>query len=699
MVPVDKLPTGQTREQLLQGCKALVFKWATVHLKGYLDKLDDQLLRMADKAGNDLDQHRFLQAQKELRAQRRPLEKQLLNHVRVAFDRYLAREETAAPPAPQESELRLVDNDQLERTIAVAAMVRRATIDCAEALYTLNQRLSVLAGYKVIDSGNPVAPAVFAEALEEATTGFLLDTPSRLVAYKLFDSLVLARLDKLYQLLNHDLKNKGILTHLRYQIDKQRTPELPDELKGLASPESARQQGELMALVRELQSAALQQLGIPAVGQPLPQLVADLQPVQQQSAQALASAPTPQAVLATDYTRLPQQIEQRTRRAGLIDAELISIVGLLFEQVLNDDNLPDSVKALLSYLHTPYLKLALLDRELFNQADHPARQLLNSLVAAGERWVEPDGKHRNDVYQQMKLLVQRVLDELDDDPRLLAVLNRDFNDFLVQYAGRIRRAEERAQQAASGEERLREARQRVDHFLRVKIGNRRLAEPLRTLLFEPWASFLTFNLLRHGPRSEAWKEAATAVDQLLDYTSPRPPRDDGERAALWQERDHLDELLHHGLATVGYDADSGNQLITALHRLHQAALAAPQPLAEPLPVVAADIETIQAPVEPVDDPLLAKVAALEFGTWFIFHADRPKREQLRAKLAWSNRRTQHYMFVNALGQQVAMRRGIELVAGLRVGSVKIESGNPLRPFFERALERIVETLRLRRSPA
>ncbi len=696
MVPLDTIPAGQTREQLLQGCKALVFKWATVHLKGYLDKLDEQLFRMADKAGNDLDQHRFLQAQRELRDQRRPLEKQLFDHVRIAFDNYLAREDTSALQPQQETELQLVDNDQLERTIAVAAMVRRATIECAEALYTLNQRLSVLAGYKVIDIGNPVSPAVFAEALERATKNFLLDTPSRLVAYKLFDGLVLGRLDKLYQLLNHDLKNKGILTHLRHQVSKQPAPVLPEELKALASPESARHQGELMALVRELQGVALANLGVPTLGQPLPQLVAGLQPVQQQSAQTLAAAPTAQAVLATDYALFTQQIQQRTRSAGLIDAELISIVGLLFDQVLNDDDLPDSVKALLSYLHTPYLKLALLDRELFERPDHPARQLLNSLVAAGERWVEAGDKHRNDVYQHMKMLVQRVLDELDDDPRLLAVLNRDFNEFLVHYAGRIRRAEERAQQAASGEERLQEARQRVDHFLRIKVGSRQLPESVRTLLFEPWANYLTYNLLRHGPRSEAWKEAAAAVDQLLAYASPQPPRSDLERAALWQGRDQLDELLRHGMATVGYDEGSGERLVGALHRLHDDALAQASPAA-PIQPVAADIETIQAPVESIDDPLLARIVGLEFGTWFVFHADRPKREQLRARLAWSNRRTQHYMFVNAIGQQVAMRRGIELAAGLRVGSVRIDGGNPLRPFFERALERIVETLRRRRD--
>jgi hypothetical protein len=96
------------------------------------------------------------------------------------------------------------------------------------------------------------------------------------------------------------------------------------------------------------------------------------------------------------------------------------------------------------------------------------------------------------------------------------------------------------------------------------------------------------------------------------------------------------------------------------------------------------------------DPLIAKLSALEFGTWFVFAADRPPKEQVRAKLAWSNTRTQHYMFVNRLGQQIAVRSGVELAREIRIGRTRVLQQEPARPFFEKALERIVEQLRPRR---
>ena len=39
--------------------KALIFKWTSVHFKSYLEKLDQQLLRMADKAGSNQEQNRL----------------------------------------------------------------------------------------------------------------------------------------------------------------------------------------------------------------------------------------------------------------------------------------------------------------------------------------------------------------------------------------------------------------------------------------------------------------------------------------------------------------------------------------------------------------------------------------------------------------------------------------------------------------
>ena len=74
------------------------------------------------------------------------------------------------------------------------------------------------------------------------------------------------------------------------------------------------------------------------------------------------------------------------------DRFIIDVVGMLFEYMLNDENLPDNVKALLSHLHTPFLKIAFLDPDFFEHSEHPVRLLLNSLTEAGSRWLDKDGK-------------------------------------------------------------------------------------------------------------------------------------------------------------------------------------------------------------------------------------------------------------------------------------------------------------------
>jgi hypothetical protein len=136
-------------------------------------------------------------------------------------------------------------------------------------------------------------------------------------------------------------------------------------------------------------------------------------------------------------------------------------------------------------------------------------------------------------------------------------------------------------------------------------------------------------------------------------------------------------------------------LIAALHRSHQDSAARPDPAPAPTSRKA-DIDAVPAAAAAAaHDPVLAQLSALEFGTQFLFHADRPRRDQVQLKLAWSNSRTQHYMFVNRLGQQVAVQDGSALAAQIRAGSVRILQKPEDKPFFEKALERIAEQLRRR----
>ena len=710
---MDHTPGGDERTKLLQSCKALIFKWASVHFKSYLEKMEEQLFRMAEKAGSNQEQNRYMQAHSAIRDQHRAIEQRLLEHLSKAFRNYLEQRDTAADFNHADTGLALVDNDALERSIALGNMTRRTSADCSDALYALNQRLSVIGGgYKVLDLSNPVAPGVFVESLQTALDELALETPALLVVYKIYDTIVMARLSKLYDLLNHDLKSKGILAHLRYQVRKHEAPMLPEELAALVSEQSQIRQSDLMAIVQKLQAALMANRARPAAITPTPLIVQELHPVQLHSAQQFVVNDGPNAFAQTPYTEVLPEIEAQKQHASNIDADTIEIVGLLFGYVLNDEQLPDSVKALLSYLHTPFLKVALLDKEFFNHPQHPARLLLNSLVAAGERWVEPEGKHKSDVFQQIKNLVKRILDDFDDDVRLFSQLAFEFNHYLRQHVRRVRLSEQRALQAARGEDKLKEIRLKVERYLEQKIGQQKIAQQqnasttlpveIRTLLFEPWANVLAFNLLRFGSKSEQWREATHTIDDLLRYlrgedgvagTDEQPPQ---ARLLL---RNSVEERLLAGFQTVGYEADQGQRLIRALHDYHERN----RQLAPKIKTVAdktavreeaVDIDAL--PTEPASaDPVLQQLNTLVFGTWFLFRADQPARAQYRAKLAWYNARTQHFMFVNRLGQQVAVRMGVDLANDIRAGRVRIQQPIDEKPFFEKALERIAEQLRRR----
>src|SRR5690606_23310529 len=70
------------------------------------------------------------------------------------------------------------------------------------------------------------------------------------------------------------------------------------------------------------------------------------------------------------------------------------LVGVVFDFLLGDRNLPDSVKSELARLQIVALKAALLDRSFFARREHPLRALLDEIVRLGSDPTldtQPDG--------------------------------------------------------------------------------------------------------------------------------------------------------------------------------------------------------------------------------------------------------------------------------------------------------------------
>ncbi len=393
--------------------------------------------------------------------------------------------------------------------------------------------------------------------------------------------------------------------------------------------------------------------------------------------------------------QMMQQIAQESENGAVEanDMQTIDLVGMLFEYMLSDEHLPDSVKALLSYLHTPFLKIAFIDKDFFEQPEHPARVLLNSLAEAGVRWVGNDGSDQFEIFNKIKVSVFRLLEEFKNDTRLFAELLIEFNSYTHNVARRQELMERRALEKAQGEEKLREAKVQVNTTVRSRTDGREMPSAILLLLLQPWSDYLSFVLLRYSENSEVWARAVEVIDDLLWSIEPKTLQLD--KIKQTEKQVALIASLEHGFETIGYEQAKGRKLIEAVIALQRLALqskkaeAAPAPMRSKLESIAAEKagQTAESliPQTPDETKIIESLKMIEFGTWFEFEGGK------RLKVAWFNQKTNHYMLVDQQGRKVSLIAGLQLAREMIAGAARIIAGST-KPFFERALENIYQTL-------
>lgn len=122
--------------------------------------VDDALFDLAERASNNANQARYFDGMREVRKKRQVAETRFLElasrHCADFEAGKLAptRAESASGGSMPTNALALVDEAELEETLAIGAMVDKAELRLQRILYPLEQRFSVLAGNRVVDGGN-----------------------------------------------------------------------------------------------------------------------------------------------------------------------------------------------------------------------------------------------------------------------------------------------------------------------------------------------------------------------------------------------------------------------------------------------------------------------------------------------------------------------------------------------------------------
>ncbi len=705
--------------ELLASCRDFALPFYSDLMRSAQQTLRDRLFEQAEKGGSNDEQRCFYDAIQQLNIASAAMQRAFDQQLQHGYQQFLVgRDEDEIAPPLRSGNLALVAREQLEDELAISMIVSRAGSQHAEALWKLNRRLAVLrGGQKVADDSNPFGPAKVGLALRQAMSELDVDFKARLFIYKHLGKLLLAVFGKVFDTLNITLAEGGVLANLRFSVNKG-----ADADAGASEAASAAQAAaadgadqrrmyasivEALRLRAQAQGPRQQTVGgisyqglatgrddAPENFQPLDYalVLSALQQAPDLHAQGAIQKPLPIDVVEQRlFAQLKKQANPEQRhQLGERDADTVDLVGMIFRYMLDDAKIPDLVKSLLSHLHTPYLKLAILDPSFLLNHQHPARVLLNRMADTGARWVSDD-KERV-ALPKLKSVVETVLRGFADDLSLFDRLLEDFERFREGLDKRAEMVEKRNRSAQEGIERLTMAKQRAAKEIAERVQGLAIPMPIQQLLQKPWTDFLAFNYLRNGDSSLSWKAALKVVDGVL-WSVQSDSRRSREEFQRYQQQ--LEQSIAEGLRTIGYDSEIGEQLLSALRAAQEQASVGEAPV-QPAPEPVAEPEVPSAPTEPEFTPEQEQFAErlrgqIDFGALFEF--DRPGQTPQQLKLAWFSRVSGHYMFVNQAGIKQRLETLSVLVKGLSNNSIRIVEAEK-RGFMERAFNAILNKLNL-----
>lgn len=413
-----------------------------------------------------------------------------------------------------------------------------------------------------------------------------------------------------------------------------------------------------------------------------------------------------------------QNDEDTVELIGQKDTDIINLVSAMFDYILDDQDLPTAMKALIGRLQIPMLKVALIDDRFFKTEKHPARLLLNSLAKAGVGWDEK-AQASDILYKKIEETVFKILTDFSSDMQLFIDLLADFNTFYEEQQVRIALIDQRTREAEERRAKAELARSEVQLVLNQKLTGRRLPLAVIRLLQDGWRNVLYLSFLKDGKDAESWRQAVKVVDALI--WSMIPVKED----SVWLERlksvaPKLLNSLKKGLASVNFDTIKSERLLSEIERVHQETIDGLEtPTVEILTEghdVKADgvdrigveqamagnstdfksvvlprsdlVELYQGETLPASDKNVQLVKQLKVGTWIEFSAtDQLERHKLVARI----RSMEKLIFANRRGIKVAEMSQMHLAVELSQGRARLVDDQP--QIIDRALQSVVGGLK------
>jgi hypothetical protein len=409
--------------------------------------------------------------------------------------------------------------------------------------------------------------------------------------------------------------------------------------------------------------------------------------------------------LSAEREQLYEDIDQYSLATA--DTQVIDLVGMMFEFIVKDDEIPSVAKVELSRLHTPYLKVAILDKEFFTDYNHPAHELLNTLARAAARWVFENSLDRG-IFPAIHNVVERIVADFERNIDLFSNLLELFRANVRDMENKSSAIEKRTQQAAEGKEKLELARNYAADAISKCLKGHIIPDPIRKLLNEVWQEKLMFIYLREpeSSKSDSWKLAIQTIKAIIWSVEPRTTA--AAQTTLRERLPEVQKQIEMAGETLHAYGNNDNESQLALIKDIQAAILSasvgecrlPEQACKPATLdfrapeaVPEDTNNAESSSKSKDEDLSPEVAAamvelqdVAFGTWFLIQKDEGSLPE-RLKLSWYSNMSGNYMFVDCMGMKTGVRKHEELATLMVSGKARVLKTEQ-HPIIRRALEAI-----------
>jgi len=534
------------------------------------DGADDMLFQLAENADSNEDQNQYFDAMRMLRTER----SNITQHFAANLKAYLQPSSVNSSTANEfdEDELSLVDQEEMEEMVAVSTMHSKAMNLYGDGVNHLEARIEFLSmkSTSIFDK-DALAPKNICESFKDALQDVELSTNNKLVLYKLFDQEVILNLATLYQNLNQLFIDQGILPQIKLnngQTDKPapQTPVTPTMTSSEAmysenpsydasqtptynslQQNSGNNPGLVSGTMHGNPPSDMHQTidhvvsqfihgnmtasgpGIPASfttannSNPSPGTqFYDRRDVMQaltnlQNNVAQSSAPVDHLDVADFKRALLADMGSRsggtvTRQVNQVDEKTIDFIEMLFDAIVDDDSISETVTNLLLRLQIPVIKIAMLDANFFANGEHPCRTTLNLLAHLGRGIVSRE----DDLFIALDHAVDQLLNDFEVDIISFEKATQHLEQIEQEEIRKAAEIEKRTQKTILQTH----ARDIVLSELQYYLHHKKLPKQAHKLILKHWSTLMFHRYIKFGKNSDEWKQAVISVKEFISLLQP-----------------------------------------------------------------------------------------------------------------------------------------------------------------------------------